>query len=400
MPRSAPLNAVITSSDCRSTDWQTFREYGTHLSASLLVLLHAKETFPEWDAIFVNTRKQWRDGKCKSVFEEFQQVYSKKSGGQNLRLLNVATSDYEILSLLEKYSGKETDHSRGHWPVDAYAHLVVAEPLLRMGYDYTVYVDPDHFFLDSSLLAEIPKVVGIACISAIPTICLTNSISGNRALKEIHDEYRLVSQHELLTQVRAAAAKFGGSGYTVPTSTNSGLVIYDNLTLTKANWTDWLVALFAITSKGFYGDQTALTVAMGRDDIPIHWLPSRFNVPLTLPRSYVQSTCGADAVYSRHSARPENSTLPVSSVHFVWGPKPWMSAITKPHKLHLAAVQADLLYVNAYRDFVRRTLSSDLARRLFHPLGLSFVNETQGEVMQAPYHHCQKYPEPCVAQVR
>lgn len=327
------------------------------------------------------------------VYQQFASLYQEQTGGrESLRLIDIDVTQYKILLSLTQSSGKETDHSRGHWPVDAYIHLVAAQPMLEAGFDYTVYVDPDHFFLDSSLVAEIPRVRGIGCISAIPPACLVSSDGGPRQLKDIHQEYRLVADADLRDKVRAAAAPFGG--YSVRNSTNSGLVVYNNRFLSRANWSDWLHTLFEISPKGFYGDQTALTVAFGRNDIPIYWLPNRFNVALTLPRAYVQSTCGQDATYSEFGAHPDLDH-PVSSVHFIWGPKPWMAAMVKPHPLHSAAVQSDLKYVNLYREFARRVLPSRLRSRLFHEYGMSPLNKTDARVVPSAYIHCRQAEDPC-----
>ena len=39
---------------------------------------------------------------------------------------------------------------------------------------------------------------------------------------------------------------------------------------------------------------------------------------INCPTHYVHSSCGADAVYSRHAV---NRSAELSIVHFVWGPK-------------------------------------------------------------------------------
>ena len=99
--------------------------------------------------------------------------------------------------------------------------------------------------------------------------------------------------------VAEAAARLG-HGYRVVNGTNSGVVVY--------------------------GDQTALTVALGRADVPVRWLHPRFNVMVTLPYSYVLSSCGEDALYAGRAARAAGAA-PVSIAHFTWGPKPWMKAL-------------------------------------------------------------------------
>ena len=78
----------------------------------------------------------------------------------------------------------------------------------------------------------------------------------------------------------------------------------------------------------FSGDQTALSVAYGRNDMDIHWLAPRFNVPLTLPNHYIQHTCGADALYSQVAATDPSK---VSFAHFIWGPKPCPGEAANPN---------------------------------------------------------------------
>lgn len=381
---------AITSSDCRSVSFDTHRESGTQFAASLVSLLHVKHTFPEWDAAFVSIRSKWGP-ECRDVFDTFAELYAKRTG-ETLRVVDVDPQRYRVLDMLGRTHGKEGDHSRGHWPVDAYVHLIVAEPMHAMGYDYTVYVDPDVLFLDKSLADELWNVQGIGCISAIPPECLVNSTPAH--LQKMHDEYRLVADDALLASVRKAAEPFGG--YTVRNSTNSGLVIYNNNFLAGIGWSAWLATLFDISNKGFYGDQTALTVAYGRNDVHVHWLPSRHNVALTFPRSYVQSTCGDDATYSLYAALPDASHR-VSSVHFIWGPKPWMAQMNRPHRLRSAAVQADLKFVNRYRSFVHDALPSAIRARLFQEHAFALFNTTTPHFAMDAYARCKAHPRPCGA---
>ena len=44
--------------------------------------------------------------------------------------------------VVSRIPGKETDHSRGHWPSEAFVHLVIGARMLEeYGYSHTVYVD-------------------------------------------------------------------------------------------------------------------------------------------------------------------------------------------------------------------------------------------------------------------
>ena len=51
--------------------------------------------------------------------------------------------------VVSRIPGKETDHSRGHWPSEAFVHLVIGARMLEeYGYSHTVYVDADAWPLD------------------------------------------------------------------------------------------------------------------------------------------------------------------------------------------------------------------------------------------------------------
>ena len=96
--------------------------------------------FPAWEAVLVTRRDRWnrekattsqKEPSCAEVFDDFAALYQTRHG-QPLRVLDVNAGEYEALKVLDKTGGKETDHSRGHWPVEAYAHLVVGPKLLDL----------------------------------------------------------------------------------------------------------------------------------------------------------------------------------------------------------------------------------------------------------------------------
>ena len=75
--------------------------------------------------------------------------------------------------VVSRIPGKETDHSRGHWPSEAFVHLVIGARMLEeYGYSHTVYVDADAWPLDDALRFEVPRVDGIGCVAALPAQCL------------------------------------------------------------------------------------------------------------------------------------------------------------------------------------------------------------------------------------
>jgi hypothetical protein len=386
--------AVITSCDCPSTQYATHREYGTQFAASLTVLLRMKELHPEWDALIVSDKNKWRSSSCRRAYHDFHMLYSEMFGGQQLGHLNLIADDFPVLKMLSKTGGGELDHSRGHWPVEAYFHLVTPALMLKRGYSHTVYVDADVWPMDSSLASEILHVEAIGCVSAIPPQCLlskaTKRMSSMR--RALRDEYRLVSDPENLAKVSALAPR----GYHLKNGTNSGVVIYNNAALVALGWAAWLHGLLGVSARGFYSDQTALSVAMGRDDVAVHWLPARFNVALTLPRSYVAATCGADAVYSRHAAGGSKAKR-VSFVHFTWGPKPWMQQLNARHAMPTSAVQADRRYANMYRAWVLGVLGRNRTARYFHPRAFDEVTEAMSPTVLDGklYKACRRSPFPC-----
>ena len=213
-----------------------------------------------------------------------------------------------------------------------------------------------------------PRRLGEGAPSLAAQVELPQGVSSaaSRAAKERADEYRLVTDPALRAGVAEAAARLG-HGYRVVNGTNSGVVVYNNEFLKHARWADWMHALVNVSRRGFYGDQTALTVALGRADVPVRWLHPRFNVMVTLPYSYVLSSCGEDALYAGRAARAAGAA-PVSIAHFTWGPKPWMKALDAwraTHRLKTNAVQNDGPLANDYRAWVRETLGARRVARFF-----------------------------------
>lgn len=395
--------AMMTTSDCRQvatygpSETKKYIPAYTQFAASLALFFHLKMIFPNWDAVFLSDPSRWGNKpKCHDTVNAFSKAYSEAFGGETLRLVPMKTSQYRVLQRISQTHGKETDHSRGHWPVDAYMHLAAVEPLLALGYDYGVYVDPDVYFLDDSLVHEIPQVRDIGCIAAIPPECLTLNLKGlrNVDLRAMHDEYRLVSNATLRSTVSRVASKYGSS-YSLKNSTNSGIVIYNTRNLVAKRWVEWLADLFEVSTKGFYGDQTALTAAYGLDSVNVHWLSPRFNVGLTFPKDAIRTTCGPDVRYSKYAAKPDNLHN-ISAVHFIWGPKPWMTKMNVHHAMPTRfAVQADVRYANMYRHCLKMLLPYDLIDYYFSSDAFAVLNHTTPHYHPGSYGFCDRDPYPC-----
>ena len=304
-PRCDCSVGVITTTDCRSADPDTFREFGTQLSASMVMLMRMRSIFPDWAGYLVTNRESWRHPNCEAAWQDLSGLYREKFR-DDVKLVHFHVHHFKFLEIFAKVPGKETDHSRGHWPVEAYVHLVIGARLLEeYGHDHTVYVDPDAYTgrrvrdrftkkerpkrrwpLDDALRFEVPLVTGIGCIAALPAKCLemgppppnlqahlvTGGVPGREVQKVVKmareraDEYRLVADPDHRAAVVAAAKRLG-FGYAVRNGTNSGVVVYNNRFLRDSDWAGWLHALINVTSRGFYGDQTALSVALGRSDV-------------------------------------------------------------------------------------------------------------------------------------
>jgi len=79
--------AVIATTDCRTANPNTFREFGTQLTASMVQLIRMRDLFPEWDAFLVTRREKWgagvgKDGTlgatCEEAWEDLSALYSER----------------------------------------------------------------------------------------------------------------------------------------------------------------------------------------------------------------------------------------------------------------------------------------------------------------------------------
>ena len=118
---------------------------------------------------------------------------------------------------------------------------------------------------------------------------------------------------------------------------------------------------------------------------------------VTAPAHYVHSTCGADALYSRHAAKGNASDAPLSIVHFVWGPKPWMAQLDgRPPRAVSPAVQADVPFANEYRAYARDLLGPARAARYLSPGALDHVDPTptSPSLRRESYGNCLRERRP------
>ena len=406
--------AVVTSSNCVSVDPSAPHDVGTQFAASLVILMRMKALFPSWTPLVLTNRRDWdkrRGGtsgglaSCDALLTRAQERFRMLHDSE-LSVLSIDPLTDPLLTRLAHSTGREADHSRGHWPVEAYFPLVAGERLGAMGYSHTVAVDPDAWPLDSRLAAEVGAVRGIACVRAAPAACVgldpgVHSPESPKAQRALNEEYRLLADPALRARATAAAGRAGHGLIAAPLGrdlTNSGVVVYNNTRLRELSWNAWLLALYdASDGRGLYSDQTALSVALQRDDLDIHWLHPRYNVALSAPSHYVRTTCGADARYAVHAADGLAGGA-LSIVHFVWGPKPWTAAMgakgTLPRRRshQPMTIQADTRFVNDYRNFAVAALGETLALAAFGPLPR--LNESalaaHVHVSQADFEYCAR----------
>mmetsp|Transcript_8436 Transcript_8436/g.29031 ORF Transcript_8436/g.29031 Transcript_8436/m.29031 type:complete len:214 (-) Transcript_8436:531-1172(-) len=115
--------AFVTTSDCKGvTNWRSHGGSGAQFPASLASLMRMKEVFPTWDGFLITS--QWKQPACTETFEQFQRKYAQTFQGAKLGKLVLNRNEIKVLDHIASSGGKETDHSRGHWPMEAYMHLV------------------------------------------------------------------------------------------------------------------------------------------------------------------------------------------------------------------------------------------------------------------------------------
>ena len=160
--------AVVTSSNCVSVDPSAPHDVGTQFAASLVILMRMKALFPSWTPLVLTNRRDWdkrRGGtsgglaSCDALLTRAQERFRMLHDSE-LSVLSIDPLTDPLLTRLAHSTGREADHSRGHWPVEAYFPLVAGERLGAMGYSHTVAVDPDAWPLDSRLAAEVGAVRG------------------------------------------------------------------------------------------------------------------------------------------------------------------------------------------------------------------------------------------------
>ena len=61
------------------------------------------------------------------------------------------------------------------------------------------------------------------------------------------------------------------------------MTVYNNANLVALRWEEWVTAVLVANGGWFKADQDLTNLVIGRQDIPVHYLPGRFNVHLAVP---------------------------------------------------------------------------------------------------------------------
>ena len=161
----------------------------------------------------------------------------------------------------------------------------------------------------------------------------------------------------------------GDAGFDFKDGTNYGVLVFNNKKMVDLKWTDWCTAV-VVASNGFLsGGQDLINLAIGRNDVPVHYLPGRFNVQLAFPKTKNAWVAGPFCAYGQTvplAAATGDPTV-VSFAHFIWLPKPWSLGIDDAIKGVKDAIDggyrtghsfitfATPYWVNKWRDFAKTT---------------------------------------------
>ena len=154
--------------------------------------------------------------------------------------------------------------------------------------------------------------------------------------------------------------------------------------MVEVNFTGWCYSVIVAVAGQTYGDQELLNLAIGRQDIHVYHLPSRFNVQLAYPHkekdtaSYMSRPfCAYGQAAHLMASMGRAGMQTVSFAHFVWTLKPWnrkcahdMSGtkrvLDEGGKLGMSyVIFTTPIWVNEWRSFVNRTVGTKLAVRFF-----------------------------------
>jgi hypothetical protein len=99
--------------------------------------------------------------------------------------------------------------------------------------------------------------------------------------------------------------------------------------LVALEWEKWVTAVLVANGGWFKADQDLTNLVIGRRDIPVHYMPGRFNVHLGIPDTIqgvgmVKPICAYNMASSVLAALGTKGA--VSFAHWTWMTKPW----TKP----------------------------------------------------------------------
>lgn len=330
--------------------------------------------------------------------------------------------DHPLIDLIVKLryeNGEINTHYKTPWPPHCYMPMVVPELLHARGYEYTVTIDYDVFAADGRLLEELPKVAGIGMIRVYPKECWdadapercerdASRADGARDAEELRIGYPAFYDNAS----RAALARDAPEGFAFRDGTNYGMLVFNNALMADKGWAAWCMKVVAASRGYMSGGQDLINLAIGRSDVPVHYLPARFNVQLAFPAERDNGPVSRGwmgAPYCAYGFAPVLAAAAgaasgdraqayehVSMAHFVWLDKPWYGNV----KLNVAAMHGNVKYLfhkpwivvmtgfwwNEWRAFTNTTF---LAKE-FNPLVLETLNHPNTYVSL-------ERAEPCIA---
>ena len=345
------------------------------LAPAVFALLRAREYYPDSAFFVAGHAEAWfktneRDhGPNKQLLQMYEGT---------IRTLNIPAKSEPLLLKIRKLV--YAVHPTMHWPIECFMWAIVPQKLAKLGFDFTVSIDADVMANDGQLVRHLPHVAGIGIVRMYAKEC-------NRADLPIEFErhaHRMPGFHD--PAYRAALVEAAGEhGYEYNRDgTNSGFIVFNNTRMVEVNFTGWCYSVIVAVAGQTYGDQELLNLAIGRQDIHVYYLPSRFNVQLAYPHkekdtaSYMSRPfCAYGQAAHLMASMGRAGMQTVSFAHFVWTLKPWnrkcahdMSGtkrvLDEGGKLGMSyVIFTTPIWVNEWRSFVNRTVGTKLAVRFF-----------------------------------
>lgn len=413
------------------------------LKPALVALLRVKQFYPD-AGLFVVGDGDWNEQHCKRLPRDattgpWWQADQTSPCLVNTRSLKTAKEqfgvetlvvDHPLIDLIIKIRYQNSDihaHYKTPWPPHCYMPMVVPEILAERGYAYTVAIDYDVFATDNLLSQELPKVAGIGMIRVYPKECW-DADAPQRSLDDPLRPDGKRDRDELLVgypafydnRSRAALQEAAPNGFAFRDGTNYGVLVFNNAKMVEKGWAAWCARVVEASRGYMSGGQDLINLAIGRSDVPVHYLPARFNVQLAFPGERDNGPVSRGwmgAPYCAYGFAPVLAAAAgaasgvrakayehVSMAHFVWLDKPWYDHV----KLNVREMHGPVKYLfhkpwivvmtgwwwNEWRAYVNTTfLAKEFNPRVLDALEApdTYVNVDRAELcLQARATACGK----------